>query len=145
MDFVRIEMKDWTWMKRIVVVLTVLMGLTAVGAYAAVWLEFRLMYPSEQTLCRATSPDGERVATFSVKYEGERAWLPLHPQPHFYVTVMDGDSGEILLRETDFAWSPGERPSVAGESLRRLRQRYAPWTDGATMDCRLPGSDHDFE
>lgn len=130
-------MRDRTWMKRIIVVLTVLMGLTAVGAYAAVWLEFKLMYPSEQTFCKATSPDGERVAAFSVKYEGERAWLPLHPQPHFYVTVTDGNSGEVLLRETDFAWSPGERPSVAGESLRRLRERYAPAACRTPAGCSL--------
>jgi len=43
------------WSKRVSwLVAAVVLG-AAVYQYAAVWLEYRLMYPSEQAVCQATS------------------------------------------------------------------------------------------
>lgn len=125
--------KKWLWR-----LTAVLVAATAVYYFAVVWLEFKLMYPPEQIFCLATSLDDEKTATFSVRYEGERAWLPLNPQPHHYITVTDAQSGRTLLRETDFA------DAATGDAFARLQSQYAPWTQQTTMDCRLPGSWNDF-
>lgn len=127
------------WSKRVWWLAALLVLGTAVYQYAAVWLECRLMYPAEQAVCQATALDGNETAVLSVKYEGERAWLPLSPEPHFYITIVD-KSGRTVLRETDYEW-PRSKPYTSMEdSFTRLRQEYAPWMDEVTVNCGLPGA-----
>lgn len=129
----------YRWPKRV----AVLMGLLVLGVfvhqYAAVWLEYRLMYPPEQTLCRATSLDGSETATLSVIYEGQRKWLPQNPKPHFYITIVD-KNGRTLLRETDYEWPSVKSYLSMDDSFARLREEYAPWIEEVTVNCGLPGT-----
>lgn len=127
---------------------SVLVGLLVLGIfvyqYAAVWLEYKLMYPPEQTTCRATSLDGSETAILSVKYEGERKWLPLNPKPHYYITIID-KNGRTLLRETDYEWVPTKPHPSMEDSFTHLRQEYAPWMEEVTVNCGLPGTINAFK
>ena len=107
----------------------IVVGIITIYQFASVWLEFRLLYPSEQQLVRANSPDGEQVAYFSVKYEDLHPWWPANPTPHFYITVRDAKSGEILLRETDFDWPKTKPYRSTGDSFNNLARTYAPWAE----------------
>jgi hypothetical protein len=128
----------YRWPKRVLA----LVGLLVLGVffyqYAAAWLEYKLMYPSEQTTCRATSLDGSETAILSVKYEGERKWLLQNPTPHFYITIID-KNGRTLLRETDYEWPPTTTYPSMTDSFTRLREEYAPWMEDVTVTCGLPG------
>ncbi|MBK8900268.1 MAG: hypothetical protein IPM53_03725 [Anaerolineaceae bacterium] len=129
----------YRWPRRV----AVLVGLLVLGVFvyqsAAVWLEYKLMYPPEQATCRATSLDGSETAILSVKYEGERKWLPQNPMPHYYITIID-KNGRTLLRETDYEWPPTTTYPSMTDSFTRLREEYAPWMEEVTVNCGLPGS-----
>ena len=131
------------WPRRV----SALVGLLVLGVfvyqYAAVWLEYKLMYPPEQTTCRATSLDGSETAILSVKYEGERKWLPQNPTPHFYITIID-KNGRTLLRETDYEWPTTTTYPSMTDSFTQLREEYAPWMEDVTVTCWLPGTISDF-
>jgi hypothetical protein len=126
---------------------SVLIGLLVLGVffyqYTAVWLEYKSMYPSEQTACWATSLDGSETAILSVKYEGERKWLPQNPKPHFYITIVDKNR-RTLLRETDYEWPQSKSYTSTEYSFARLRQEYAPWMEKVTVNCGLPGTINAF-
>jgi hypothetical protein len=108
---------------RIALVVTLVIALYQL---ATVWLRFQLMYPSEQQFGSVTSPDGERVAHFSVRYEGRYPWWPANPKPHFYITITDAASGRVLLRETDFDWD--YEGAYGSTSFIDLAEAYAPWS-----------------
>ena len=104
-------------------------GIITVYQFASVWLEFRLLCPSEQQFVRAISPDGEQAAYFSVKYEDLHPWWPANPKPHFYITVRDAKSGKVLLRETDFDWPKTKLYRSTGDSFTNLTRTCAPWAE----------------
>lgn len=118
-----------TWLKRCLWIVSLAVVVIAVSQFTAVWLAYRVLYGPEQQLVQLTSPDGEQVAHFSVKYEGAVPWWPAHPQPHFYITVTDADSGKLLLRETDFEWPGSKSYRSTTDSFTRLARVYAPWAE----------------
>jgi hypothetical protein len=117
------------WHKRLLGTVLIVVGVTAVISFSSVWLRYRLLYGSEQRLAQVNSPDGEQIAYFSVKYEGPYPWWPANPQPHFYITVVETASGEMLLRETDYDWPRAKFFHSADSSFTNLARAYAPWAE----------------
>jgi len=76
-------------------------------------------FPSEQVYVKAVSPDGEKVALFSIKYQSVSHWIPDY-EPYTYVTVIETEHGGILLRETEYHGS-------IEKSFVELAKKYAPW------------------
>ncbi len=118
-----------TWLKRLLWIVLIAVGVTAVFQFASVWLKYHLLYGSEQQLVRLISPDGEQSASFSVKYEGAVSWWPANPKPHFYITVTEVESGKLLLRETDFDWPKTKPYRSTTDSFTNLAGTYAPWAE----------------
>lgn len=114
-----------TWLKRLLRIVLIVVGVTAVISFASVWLRYHLLYGPEQQVAQATN--GEQTAYFSVKYEGPYAWWPANPQPHFYITVVETASGKTLLRETDCDWPRTKSYHSADSAFTNLAQAYAPW------------------
>ncbi|MCP4417094.1 MAG: hypothetical protein GY805_10755 [Chloroflexi bacterium] len=117
------------WFKRLLWSSLIIAGIIAVYQFASIWLEYKLMYPSENQLVQVNSPDGEQIACFSVKYEGNHSWWPDNPKPHFYITVVEPESGKVLLRETDFDWPETQPYRSTDDSFASLAQTYATWAD----------------
>ncbi len=116
-----------TRLKRLLGIVSIVVGVTAVISFTSVWLRYHLLYGPEQQLAQATN--GEQTAYFSVKYEGPYAWWPANPKPHFYITVKDVASGKTLLRETDYDWSRAQSYHSADSSFTNLARAHAPWAE----------------
>ena len=83
------------------------------------WVQDQRNFPPEQVYVSAVSPDGERLALFSIKYQSVSRWIPDY-EPHAYVTVIETEHGSILVRET-----------ACGGSIKtrfvELAREHAPW------------------
>jgi len=76
-------------------------------------------YPSEQVHLRHVSPDGSRIALFSVRYPIAHRLAPSHISPASYLTLVDVAYGRVLFHGT-----------ISGrlrESFLALAQMHAPW------------------
>jgi hypothetical protein len=84
------------------------------------WVQYFARFPSEHVYVTSTSPDGQKVALFSVKYQTILPWLPSDIEPEFYITIVSSDHARIQLRKTEFH-----------ENLRttfaELAKKHAPW------------------
>jgi hypothetical protein len=84
------------------------------------WISLLTHWPPEHVYAEALSPDGSRVAFFSVKYQGIHPWIPTEIEPYKYVTIVDSKTGGILLRET------GHYGHIKN-SFTELAKKHAPW------------------
>ena len=116
----------YIWLKRLLRIVVIVMSITAVYRFTAVWAVYHLMYPPEKQWIQVEFPNDEQVAYFSVKYEGTYSWWPANPKPHFYITIVNVESGYVLLGETGFDW-PQIKPTN-NDSFANLAHAYAPRT-----------------
>jgi hypothetical protein len=124
-----IKKPEWSLLKRLLWIFLIIASITALYQFGSVWLKFQLLYGPEQQLAQVKSPDGKHIAYFSVKYEGPQPWWPADPQPHFYITVTDVQSGKVLLRETDFNRHKIKNYNSTSDSFTNLARLYAPWAE----------------
>jgi len=117
--------------KAILRVATALLGVLVVG-WALLWIQLSVHFPAEHVYFEELSPDGGKIARFSVKYQGLHPWLPVDIEPHCYVTVVDAEWGAVWVRETEY--HGGTKATFA-----ELARKYAPWAlEGIAI--RGPGS-----
>jgi len=83
------------------------------------WVQNNRHFPPEQVYVRAASPEGERIALFSIRYQSVSRWMPDY-EPHAYVTVIETEHGGLLVRETEYHGS-------IKTSFVELAKEYAPW------------------
>lgn len=96
------------------------------------WIQLNTLWPPEHVHVDAVSPDGRKMALFSVKYQGLTSWLPTDVEPHYYVTIVDTQRGTVLLRESEYH---GDLKS----SFNELAKKYAPWAvDAITSNAWGP-------
>jgi len=102
-------------------------GCALVAAFAAaVWYccdSFKSaweQYPPEQIYVQSASPDGSRLALFSVRHQGIVSWIPNDVEPYCYVTLVNAETGRMIQRETLFA------PTLK-EKFLKLAEKHAPW------------------
>jgi hypothetical protein len=74
----------------------------------------------EHVYVAEVSPDGRKIALFSVKYQGLTPWLPTDVEPYCYVTIVDTKRGTVLLRETEYHGD-------VNNSFTELAKNHAPW------------------
>jgi len=60
------------------------------------WVQLLTHFPPEHVYVEALSPDGSKIARFSVKYQGIHPWFPTDIEPYCYVTIVDTERGGIL-------------------------------------------------
>ncbi|MDY7079203.1 MAG: hypothetical protein SXV54_19995 [Chloroflexota bacterium] len=85
------------------------------------WVQLLVLFPPEHVYLSATSPDGTKVAHFSVKYRGcLHPRVPTDIEPHCYVTVVGTRHGEIIVRET-------EHRGTLENTFAELAKKHAPW------------------
>jgi hypothetical protein len=88
--------------------------------WGLLWVQLLTRFPPEHVYVSAASPDGTRIAHFSVKYQGTHPWIPTDIEPHRYVTVVGTRHGEILVRET-------EHHGTVKDTFAELASKHAPW------------------
>lgn len=98
-----------------------ILGIVSSGTliYANVWMQNSRYFPPEQVYVKVASPDGEKLALFSIKYQSFSPWLPDY-EPYAYVTVIETEHGSILLRET-------AHYGAIKQSFAELAKKHAPW------------------
>ena len=89
-------------------------------------------FPPEQVYVKAVSPDGERLALFSIRYQSVSRWIPDY-EPHAYVTVIETEHGSILQRETEYYGS-------IKTSFLELARKHAPWAVESVTDLEWASS-----
>ena len=109
-------------LKKIILVGSVLLGLVRLIYYPE-WIRFMTWYPPEQVHLRRVSPDGSRIALFSVRHQIIHRLAPTHIEPAHYLTVVDPAYGRVLFR--------GTIPGTLRESFLALAQIHAPWATEA--------------
>lgn len=50
--------------------------------WASFWIQLLTHFPPEHVYVEAFSPDGDKIARFSVKYQGTHPWLPADIENH---------------------------------------------------------------
>ena len=105
--------------KKIFISVVGLLGVM-LGLWVSAWIQFFTRVPSEQVYVTSTSPDGSKVARFSVKYQGIYPWLPSDIEPHYYVTIVERDHARILLRESEYHGD-------LNASFSELAKKHVPW------------------
>ena len=83
------------------------------------WHELDVQYPAEHVYIDSVSPDGSRIALFSVKFQATFLGLT-DVEPHSYITIIGTEHGEVLLRETEYHGNLRDDFVV-------LAKKYAPW------------------
>ncbi len=109
--------------KNIVVLLPILAVLVIFATallWIKLWIQLNTLWPPEHVYVAEVSPDGNKVALFSIKYQGLTSWLPTDVEPHCYVTIVDTQRGTVLLRET-------EHHGDVNSSFTELAKKHAPW------------------
>lgn len=109
--------------RKIVVLLSILAVLVIFCAallWIQLWIQLNTLWPPEQVYVDEVSPDGTKMALFSIKYQGLTPWLPTDVEPYAYVTIVDTKRGTVLLRETDY------RGDVKSNFVELARDN-APW------------------
>ena len=96
-----------------------LFGLATV-LWISAWIQFFTRVPSEQVYVTSVSPDGSRIARFSVKYQGIYTWLPSDIEPHYYVSIVEREHARILLRRSEYHGD-------LAASFSELAKKHAPW------------------
>ena len=97
-----------------------LFGLVAIF-WAALWFNHLNVFPPEHVYVSVESPDGSKVANFSIKYQGVLSpWIPTDIEPAAYITVIDTRHGSIVERHTEYH-------SSIKKSFSELAKEYAPW------------------
>ena len=84
------------------------------------WIQLFMCFPAEQVYVSSVSPDGSKVAQFSVKYQGIHLCIPNDIEPYYYLTIIEREHARILLRKTEY------HGDVA-KSFSELAKKYAPW------------------
>ncbi len=105
---------------------SVLLGLVRL-LYVRELIRFWTGYPPEQVHLRQVSPDGSRIALFSVRYPIVHRLVPTHVSPDYYLTIVDVAFGRVLFR--------GVIPGTLRESFLALAQIHAPWATEAVKSA----------
>ena len=84
------------------------------------WRSIDAQYPPEVVLVRAVAPGGDRVALFSIKYQGTVLWGATDVEPHAYITVLHTAHGQVEARATEYH-------GYLEDSFVALADKYAPW------------------
>lgn len=108
--------------KSTLVLLSILVILVVFGCVIVAllqWNELDVHYPPEVVYIDSVSPDGDRIALFSVKFQATFLGLT-DVEPHSYITIIGTGHGEVLLRETEYHGS-------VTEDFVALATQYAPW------------------
>jgi hypothetical protein len=88
--------------------------------YVRSWIRVSTQYPSEQIHLRKVSPDGSKVALFSVKYQTIHPLVPSDVEPCTYLTVVDAATGRVAFRGTAYR-------RVLRDSFLALAEEHARW------------------
>lgn len=105
----------------------------AVLIWIQLWIRLSVRFPPEHVYVDELSPDGGKIARFSVKYQGIRPWLPIDMEPYCYVTIVDARRGAVLLRETEY------HGDIKG-TFTELARKYAPWAVEQILSLELGSS-----
>ena len=105
--------------KKIFISVVCLLGVV-LGFWVSAWIQFFTRVPSEQVYVTSVSPDGSRIARFSVKYQGIYTWLPSDIEPHYYLTIVEREHARILLRRSEYHGD-------LAASFSELAKKHAPW------------------
>ncbi len=111
--------KSMTTAKRILCIAASVLGATFV-VWVVLWVQLFTCFPAEHVYVTSFSPDGKKVARFSVQYEGIGRWIPDDIEPQYYVTIVDTTYGRVLLRKKEFH-------GTVKASFSELAGKYAPW------------------
>lgn len=99
--------------------LVILVALACVIVSLLQWNERDVQYPPEHVYIDSVSPDGSRIALFSIKYQATFLGLT-DVEPHSYITIVGTEHGEVLLRETEYH-------GKTKDDFAELAKKYAPW------------------
>ena len=84
------------------------------------WTQLVTLFPPEHVYVEVPSPDGSKIARFSVRHQGLQPWFPSDIEPYCYLTIVDGEVGALLLRKT-------EHYGDNWTTFTELARKYAPW------------------
>ena len=84
------------------------------------WTQLVTLFPPEHVYVEVPSPDGSKIARFSVRHQGLQPWLPIDVEPYAYITVVNARWDAIELRQTE---SHGD----TWTSFYEMAKKYAPW------------------
>lgn len=84
------------------------------------WRSIDAQYPPELIMVRSVAPGGERIALFSIKYQGTFLWGATDVEPHAYITVVNTAHGQVEARATEYH-------GYLSNSFVALADKYAPW------------------
>lgn len=105
---------------KIILFSTTLLSCAIILIWFQLWISFSTHWPPEHVYIETLSPDGNKLALFSVKYQGIHPWIPTDIEPAKYVTIVDSKTGRILLRKT-------EHHRDIKNSFVELAKQHAPW------------------
>jgi hypothetical protein len=83
------------------------------------WNELDVQFPPEHVYIDSVSPDGSRIALFSVKFQATFLGLT-DVEPHSYITIIGTGHGEVLVRKTEYH-------GQLRTDFIELAKKYAPW------------------
>ena len=107
-------------MKKALYFFTIAVLLAATVFYVKSWINVKRYYPPEQVHFRVASPEGDKVALFSIRYQTIHPLIPSDVEPYAYLTVLDAKTGRVVLRKTKY------EPSFQ-YAFEMLSKSHAPW------------------
>jgi len=107
--------------RKVIMVFRVILGIGCI-AYIQSWIWVKSCWPSEQVHLKLISPEGDKIAVFSIRYQTVHPLIPSDVEPYEYLTILDAKTGQVLLRKTEC------EPSFV-DSFKLLSNKFAPWAE----------------